>query len=898
MPNERLVMVEDMVAALLGREAGESGVKREQIESAVDQCSQIVGGLSQCDKEQVRKRLEARFDIAMDLGLLFSSEEDYRPWINDARGEIDWFYWDRYRRLLDQKRFPPQVIARLDDVADMILDHLQDPTLKGKWTRKGLVVGHVQSGKTANYTGLVAKAGDAGYKVIIVLAGILNLLRNQTQVRIDEGFVGKDTSLMLLGYQLSQVLTGVGKIDKSRFPVSVTSSDKDFSVNTLKQLNVSLDAIHEPIVIVIKKNVSTLKNVISWLQVNNEHLHNHPVLLIDDEADHASINTSANPDQATAINSHIRQLLKLFDKCSYVGYTATPFANVFIDPDTDDEMMGDDLFPRDFILNLSPPTNYIGPDRVFSESADLEVVRVIDDYAEELPLRHKKEHRPDRLPCTLQRAIHVFVLVRALRLLRGQLREHNSMMINVTRFTDVQSNVRQLVAEYLQGLRRAIANNHALPFEEAMGSSILNQMYSVWHEEFSQLAASWADVQRNLKDAVSPISVIEVNSSKNAEPLDYSERNYPNGRNVIAIGGLSLSRGLTLEGLTVSYFLRNSIMYDTLMQMGRWFGYRDGYEDLCRLYMSAEAASWYRHIAEAIEELREEFARMKRAGMTPREFGLAVRNHPESLIVTARNKMRTGTKVLRQVSLEGRLIETAVLVGTEEVIRKNLQAAHRLIERATQETIGQHVSMGYFWPEITVAAVKNFLSEFENHPESQLTERTPVECYLDLLSEEGVVSVDIALLSPSRSTKDTNLSLDVLGFNVNAQRRSAIVGTGNKIDINRRRVASRGQEKVGLSNEQILEAERDYTDGGSMPDYVYRTVRERPLLMLHYLDVRDSESGDRQISPTGVFAWGMSFPGVAGSRIPKKLVEYTVNTTWWRQNYLDLVNDDEAELDE
>lgn len=313
-------------------------------------------------------------------------------------------------------------------------------------------------------------------------------------------------------------------------------------------------------------------------------------------------------------------------------------------PDTVDEMIGEDLFPRDFIVSLDPPSNYVGASRVFSSEADLSIVRTIDDYKDFLPEKHKKDLEVTELPRSCLEAVSAFVLARAIRLLRGQTNSHNSMLINVSRFTKVQSQVKLLVEDDVRTLLRAVINYSKLSESEALSSPHIGRIKAVWDKEYSTTKIEWKQVQAVLKDAISSIETIEVNSSASAASLDFSRRNYPKGRNVIAVGGLSLSRGLTLEGLTTSYFLRNSIMYDTLMQMGRWFGYRDGYADICRIYMSGETASWYGYISDVMEELREEFRRMQAAGMTPKDFGLAVRSHPDSLVVTARNKMRTDRK--------------------------------------------------------------------------------------------------------------------------------------------------------------------------------------------------------------------------------------------------------------
>ncbi len=435
----------------------------------------------------------------------------------------------------------------------------------------------------------------------------------------------------------------------------------------------------------------------------------------------------------TTIKRKSRELLQLFDRSSYVGYTVTPFANVFIDPDTENEMVGDDLFPRDFILSLDPPSNYIGSARIFASNGDLDIVRVVNDYEDYLSLKHKKDWQPEDIPVSLKEAIKVFILSRAVRLLREHVNAHNSMLINVSRFTLVQSNVKLLVNDYLKETRQAIINHYKLKAAEALKNSVLASLKNIFDKEFMHIGFTWNEVQPVLKRAVSPIGVIEVNSSTTTEPLDYSLKNYPRGRNVIAVGGLGLSRGLTLEGLTVSFFLRNSVMYDALMQMGRWFGYRDNYEDLCRIYMTGEAKSWYEHISDATDELREEFKRMKAAGMSPKDFGLCVRSHPESLIVTARNKMRSGIPIARQVSLDGRLVETSVLLKQSDVLDANHNLLSSIVERMLNIkqpiTSSNHLKIpsGYLWPDIPVSIIRKFIENFRNHPASQLTSPAPLK---------------------------------------------------------------------------------------------------------------------------------------------------------------------------
>jgi len=854
------------------------------------------------DKEiqMIAKRLEARFDISMGLGSLLKAE-DYTPWLDESRGDIDWYYWKRYKMQLREKKFADSVISGLDIITDKIIDHLENPSKDGSWERKGLVVGHVQSGKTANYLGVICKAADAGYKVIIVLAGLLKTLRNQTQDRIDEGFIGFDSSMQLENISPAEKIIGVGKFDYSRSPFSLTTNMHDFNKQFASQLRARVGDFQEPIVLVLKKNVSILKNLIEWLKSNNLELNNVPMLLIDDEADHASVDTSKGNDDPTATNRRIRELLALFEQNSYLGYTATPFANIFIDPENEDEMLNDDLFPRDFIISLDAPSNYAGAKRIFEEDGDLDIVREIDDNEDILPIKHKINDIPDILPASLYKAVRVFVLAKAARNLRGQRSAHHSMLVNVSRFTGIQTTIKLLIHDYLTEIRDAIISHYALSTEDALQCSDMVALKQSWNEEFNNTEFSWTDIQRELKEVVSPMRVIEINGSKTSELLDYNKRDYPNGRSVIAVGGLSLSRGLTLEGLTVSYFLRNSIMYDTLMQMGRWFGYRADFEDLCRIYMTEEASSWYGHISKVIEELRDEFKRMEKAKMTPRDFGLCVRSHPESLIVTARNKMRTARSVPRQISLEGRLVETSVLLKTPRIVKDNHDAVEFLMNNIGVVATSRNDLPGILHENVHYSVVTQFVESFINHPASQLTEFRPIVDYISWLAEQGTDAWDVIFISLANKAEG-NLQRKIGSHNIVCQRRTVNADySGNGIELNKRRLASRGHEKVGLSQLAIESAELSYLIDNpgkkNFPDSIYRAKREKPLLMVHLLDCHKKNKDDGNISgslfPDGIVAYGISFPGEAGTRRPKKLVEYMVNTVWWNSNYADLLDEEE-----
>ena len=634
-----LEKLKTMVGALLAGELPTRETIRERIREARALCPDVTDEQA----EALALWYESVHGVAMNVGASLQ-EHGFEPWLEDTRSDIDPYYWERYRQLLVKLEFSGQVLATLDSVTDRALGLLENPAREGEWDRRGMVMGHVQSGKTANYTGLVCKAADAGYKVIVIIAGIHNNLRNQTQRRIDEGFIGLDSTGRLRGAVPAQNLVGVGRFDSRRQPNSFTTSRRDFNKAIADSISIPLQNLVEPVVFVIKKNSHTLRNLIEWLAAQNAQRGSatvrEPMLLIDDEADNASINISHGQDEISRINGQIRELLALFDRSCYVGYTATPFANIFIDPDSEDAMMGDDLFPRDFIVSLDPPDNYFGATRVFVEEPD-RIVRPIDDHADLLPLKHRIDHRVTGLPETLETAVRVFILARAIRLARGQVGTHNSMLVNVSRFLNVQGQIRNEIHALVDRIRGSLRVNAPRPGGGALSDPQIAALREAFREHYEVTCGKpWEEVQAFLHESASAITVVEVNG-RSPGSLDYLEHER-NGFNVIAVGGLSLSRGLTLEGLVVSYFLRNSMMYDTLLQMGRWFGYRMGYEDLCRVWMPEEAQGWYTHIADSIEELRDELARMQSVNATPRDFGLKVRSHPDTLVVTARNKMGSG----------------------------------------------------------------------------------------------------------------------------------------------------------------------------------------------------------------------------------------------------------------
>ena len=890
---EQLAVLENIVAAVLADEQSPTGeFIRETIESL--RKSPIAAGVDDEAAEQLARRFEEKVSITQPLGSVLI-EREYHPWLDATRSQIAPYYWDRYRRFLTQQGFASGVVSGLDEVTDRILGLLQNPSTEGPWDRRGMVIGHVQSGKTANYTGLICKAADAGYKLVVIIAGIHNNLRSQTQMRIDEGFVGRDSARLLSNRE--DKFVGVGSFDQTRRPVTFTNSLRDFNKQSATGVGIPLQNLNEPAVFVIKKNSSTLKNLIEWLKEHSARAGSQrvdePMLLIDDEADNASINIKHGSSEVSRINGQIRDLLQIFERSCYVGYTATPFANIFIDPDTDDEMLGADLFPRSFIVSLDPPSNYFGAATVFLENSE-EYIRHIDDNEDHLPLVHNKETVVATLPPSLMEALRVFIVGRAIRLARGQQREHSSMLVNASRFVNVQRHLRNELHTRLDELRDSLRLNGVLPPAKAILDPRIQSLHDSWEREYSDAGFDWPVVLSHLYEAASPIRVVEVNG-QSPGTLNYQDYR-DDGLNVVAVGGYSLSRGLTLEGLMVSYFMRNSMMYDTLMQMGRWFGYRPEYKDLCRIWMPEEAHGWYEHIAESIEGLRDEIRSMQAMGATPEEFGLKVRSHPDTLIVTARNKMGTGERVVVNIGLANKFVETHMLRRDQGSFGANRAAAARLVAgiatRGIQPSADDEGGFGWLFRGVPAAPIVEFLTEFRNHPGAVLTDGEPIRRYIEERQGDELAEWDV--LFSSLSEREGALTDESLGITIRCQRRTA----GRRSDAttllvgNRQRISTRGIESTGLSPAQTATAKEAYRsslerDGRliedrplNFPDWAYRGQRTRPLLVVHILDIK-MEAGE-SASSQPVVAWSISFPSTDRE---ERRVEYVVNTRWLREHY-------------
>lgn len=867
------------------------------IRERVQQLSFMHPDMPDAEKEKICRLLEMRLNVSMGYGAQIS-DTTVKAWLPDAKREglVDNRYWDRYRQYLSEDQGfsdgPGGVIQAIYKANEGVLEKCGNPKQDGSFDIRGMVVGNVQSGKTANYTGLINMAAGAGYKVFIVIAGIHNTLRSQTQRRLDEGFVGFSS------IESETRPIGVGAYGSEPRPWSFTDIYHDFKRNNprgrLKSLNV-------PSVFVIKKNMHTLRNLTTWLRTHNREyasgLIEDPMMLIDDEADNASINIAYGRDMVSRINGQIRELMSCFSRSTYVGYTATPFANIFISPRETDDDVGDDLFPRNFIRGLDAPDNYHGPDRIHIEPDGADPLVSIRDNEYLLPISHRIDDDIVELPESLKDAVRTFVISCAIRISRGDEKKHMSMLVNASRFTGVQQKLRILIETYLEDVCSAV-EVHGLG-EEKNWAEIqeLRALAQTFESQFGQsVEESFAEIRKHLPLA-NEIKAMAINS-KSQDRLDYDER--PNGLKVIAIGGFSLSRGLTLEGLMTTYFLRNSRMYDTLLQMGRWFGYRLGYEDLVRIWMPDEMQDAYTEISEASRELRAELTTMAALGGTPEDYGLKVRRSPNSLMITARNKEGDGEFLTVSPALQRTFVETAALLRNEGARNSNLKAAIKLAKSILEEDVPPiapdediETTSGYFYRSVPAKLVQDFIAGFENDDEK--SSKTQTSAILPYISErasslggqvDDLGSWDVLFVSLSDTMSESNLTVTDFPLGpIVCQKRT--IGTRSDdtrfLITNKQRVASRGVERAGLNRETIKAVEQEYRQGtskrGSIPDNVYRASRLAPLLIVHLLDLRDAKNSERRVSQEPVVAWSISF---GSSKLQETSGQYRVNRTWLR----------------
>jgi len=821
--------------------------------------------LTDDDWQRMQYELETQFNVKMEKGILIKGaeqkeREDSTWWTGKTRQKTETYYWDRYKEYLEDS-LPPEVVKTIDVDTDITMNNIENPVIN-RFDIRGMVVGHVQSGKTGHYAGLICKAADAGYKFIIVIAGGINNLRNQTQERLNAAFVGKDGGI-LIG-------VGVGKSnsENDRAPSSLTTKEKDFNKQDADRnsQSISFDIITTPIILVIKKNVHSLKNVIDWL--DNQYPNNvpkHAMLMIDDESDYASIDTSKPENEPTAINKGLRKILSKFEKSTYVAYTATPYANIFIDHEAEHDQYEEDLFPRDFIYALNAPNNYFGARKIFLDS-NRDYLVSVDDYQDNIPVKHKKDFELLSIPNSLCDAMRVFVLNIAIRHLRGQQTKHNSMLIHATRFTVIHQKLALHIGQYVDKIKRETKSYGRLSSANKQ-SELIQDLERTFNNTYKGLKFSWEKVLASVCDVVDTIVYREVHQQSSV-PLEY--RN-DIATNAIVIGGTSLSRGYTLEGLSVSYFLRNTVFYDTLMQMGRWFGYREGYQDLCRIYMPETTIDNFGYIIEATEDLIDDFKKMRDEKMTPKDFGLAVRRHPNSILqVTARNKQRNVAKFAHSMCLDGKSKETSWLSNDQKYKQKNLKAIETIINQLQSDRSSTPVGNNHLWRDVDKQKVIEFLGHFKVYQNDifGISSRMPIK-FIEKYAREVNTKWDVAIYSGSESDEHID------GINFKRERRKVSLNNDNCIEVQNRQVSTGTSESITFNKETRKSLGSNRKEA--------REKLEKPLLRLHILET----DIDNRLA-----AFGASFPSRIISNT--KNIQLIINTVC-QQQFLNFTDEEQAD---
>ncbi len=860
--------------------------------------------MAQRYRERIEEYLREQADPDLDRAIE-KTREFFRPFgpvdeglIAEVREDIERQLWENIRRIRDpyilskarrswydeskhvgihwralvgylerEKGWSAHVISSLSKSSARVVAELGDPS-ESEFDVRGLVVGHVQSGKTANMTAVIARAVDAGYNFVVVLAGTTDKLRHQTQVRLEEDLLAR------CPYNWHRLTSRNRYGDEGRMIGS-----GDYSGQPARQLpKIEAD---QAMIAVMKKHPAQLRRLLQDMRNSFGPVRNRwRLLVIDDEADLASPNAGKTDEDPTITNRLIRELLRELPTVSYVGYTATPFANILINPFPtgvagDDEGCLEDLYPRDFIIALPRPDGYFGTEDIFGrapanaedEGADgMDVVRDVGPDEARLLSASGTGASLDRAP-GLRNAIRWFVLAVGARLARGQGAQHASMLVHTSHKIDDHSQVQKMVESEIEMLRKRIGE-----------PPLTKELRELWEAEaarvdpaaFGNRPLTFDAIRRHLREALDRLRVA-VENSQSEERLSYEGE----ATAVIAIGGNILSRGLTLEGLTVSYFARRPVQYDTLLQMGRWFGYREGYEDLVRLWMPKGVSNAYRQLALVEHELREEIEEYAERKARPIDFAVRIRTLP-GLQVTARNKMRHARTA--SIDYRGMHLQTIRFPRLDsKTLRHNWDAGSRLVARAG---IRGAKNIGV----VDVHAVLAFFSDYIVHPSHRELSSEWLERYI---RENSSILGEWTVGVVGPSNPDAPAAGRRLGeIRPRLVRRARLRGTEDDVaDI-----------KALMSRSDILfdvpEEKRPAEPGWAgwewarLKKWRENAVGQRPLLLLYPIDRRSEprSSGGARVAldaAEDVLGIGIVFPqhGVDAGRSPTRYIQVNLDQT-------------------
>lgn len=837
-------------------------------------------------RDHVQSIIEDEETIILTPAGEILEDPDREEWLRRADRQ-EWYFWPKLRSFyLENKQWELPSIRSLDRITDKILGQLGDPTANS-FDRCGLVLGYVQSGKTSNYTALIAKAVDSGYRLVIVLAGIDNGLRRQTQIRLNQEIVGYSDN----------------RNNAVRYPPaglqwhSFTTEDIDGDFRRGNASTAALQEGSQPVLLVVKKNGHVLRRIIQWFEeAPIENLNTIPCLIVDDEADLASIDTRGtyqtenepeyeDTEPPSVINGLIRRILGLFQKKAYVAYTATPYANILIPHDGFNPYFHYDLYPKDFIIDLPKPNGYFGAEELFgdfnssNDDSGLDVIRFIEEY-------EISELESLELTESLKRAIFDFVLAGAARIVREGSNIPLTMLIHTSRLISEQNELKELIEDYFQELRDSWRYNRRIR------SNLEEQFREIWNTDFiitikdydDSLDLEFNEIIAALSEMLNSVVVKTINS-ESGEVLDYDLE--PDLK-VIAVGGNRLSRGLTLEGLLTSYFVRNTWNYDTLMQMGRWFGYRNNYVFLTRIYTSRALAGYFQDLANVEHNLREDLKIYEDRGVKPIDVGLRILKHP-SMQVTGPLKRRFSREVTLSQSYVNQIVQTFKFPfsRTDELIQicdDNISAVADFIQSLGPANYPN--SKGPAWKSEDIGLIIDFLQNFRvSNDTTNLS--LPLICrYIEQCNTVGeLINWTIAVMGLME--EDAQLGKTDWGAgDINQISRTRLKSNPDSLGV----ISDPEDEAMGLNSEEIANMER-LRDRGTSKRQSARAVRKPQdgLLMLYPISRYSGhhQRGNKRMplyedpSQSGVrdlIGIAISFPD---SNIPQEVVSYLEGTRGW-----------------
>lgn len=690
------------------------------------------------DTRSIRLQLVELFDseVLIDLAIAnYRSRRDHvydleDPYVITSDGKKSersrWYagptensvYWNFVKTRLEHEGRSKIEIEEVLDSSSTILGLLDPPASQVAFSSRGLVLGYVQSGKTTNFIATAAQAADSGYRLIVVLSGVTNNLRKQTQDRLERSLTGTNPNNWHW----------------------LTSLDADF--NESKNANQLLSPPGNRVIAVIKKNNSRLKSLKKWLNsaplLTRQGL---PVLFIDDEADQATINSAKVAHRQTAINKTLTEILdtKFLPRHAYLGYTATPFANILSDARTEQQ-----LFPRDFIYPLKRPENYFGAEQLFGRNPLAEEEQEISQGRNIVISVSFKERSQlgklantnsvvtePTLPNSLLEAIKWFIVSTAARRYRSKKNKFSTMLIHTSGRIYAHQDMKTLVEKQLNSWEKLPPNEISRLFEDCWDSE-----KSRGTIDGDEQLPKFIEIESLVSKVLDELKLI-VDNSRSDDRLVYDFENEEESVPFIVIGGNTLARGLTLEGLICSYFMRTSSYYDSLLQMGRWFGYRVGYDDLQRIWMQDDLIPMFRDLALVEEEVRSQITELAKEGRQPIQVPILIRDHP-IMGITAPNKMNYAKKL--RIGYAEKRTETITFSSNPEWLQHNLGATKNFVTTlSSRGLIGQNKSDQGFdmAQEVPWDLVKEYVLSYNFLETARIANGELISKYVDLHQGKG-----------------------------------------------------------------------------------------------------------------------------------------------------------------